>query len=298
MRTRHLDDLAIAYQLAKTGSLTATGAKLNTTHSTVSRRIDALEKELGASLFIRSQRGYRPTEAGRILLAQMPTIEAHLDKMLDEISSEDSQVSGNLRITTLSGYSPLLNPAIKLLRGEFPGLRIFVDVTDQIIPVDSGAVHVSLRAGPKPQEADVIAVKLMDLNNGYYASNTYVEQYGLPSHESEFNDHYWAMPTPEYARVPFVGAVLKHLDPNQIIYQSNHFPDLLEVIRDGLAIGPLEFIRVAADKNLKRIDLDLDKRKDSLWLIYHRDLKNNRRIQAFSQALSRSIDQKLNPFRG
>lgn len=290
MRTLLLNDLAIAHQLAKTGSLTATGLALNTTHSTVARRINALEQELGVTLFIHNQRGYSPSQAGRILLQQMPAIEASLDKMLDEISSEDKEVAGNLKISTLSGYSRLLSPSIKLLRKEYPGLRIFVDVTDQIIPLDSGAVHLSLRAGPQPQEADVIAQKVMDLNNGYYAAPSYVEKYGLPSHVNEFNQHYWAMPTPEYARVPFVGTVLEQLDPNQIIYQSNHFPDLFEVIRDGLAIGPLESIHADTEPTLARVNLDLDKRKDALWLVYHRDLKHNKRVRAFANALHRTLE--------
>jgi DNA-binding transcriptional LysR family regulator len=289
MRNIRLDDLTIAYYLAKTGSLTATGSQLNMTHSTVSRRIDSLEKELGSKLFIRHQRGYRPTDAGTILLHKMPGIESQLGSMLNELSKEEGSVSGDLRITTLSGYSVLLNPAVILLRKEFPKVRVSVNVTDKVIPVESGVAHVSLRAGPKPKESDVIAKKLIDLENGYYASKDYVDRYGLPKHESEFNQHYWAMPSPEYARVPFIGAALKHIDPTQIIYQSNQFLDLYDMILSGLAIGPLEFHRAETHSDLVRVNLDLDKRKDSLWLIYHRDLKNSKRVKAFSDAMFRSL---------
>ena len=70
------DHLRHFLELARTGTLVGAARRLGVDHTTVSRRLAALEKQLGAALFAREAGGHRLTEAGRQLLVSVEAMEA------------------------------------------------------------------------------------------------------------------------------------------------------------------------------------------------------------------------------
>lgn len=233
------DDFRIAYHVAKSGTLTKAGKVLNMNHATVLRHINRLEETLDTKLFIRHQRGYQLTDAGELMVKEVPDIQKSFSRLENLMSSAEKNISGNLRITTLSDFSPLLNPALKAFRKAYPKLRIQIIATDDVIPLATGAAHVSLRAGSLPNEPDLIVKKLNPPEISYYAADSYIAEFGLPTNSSEFNQHLWALPSNEKRKISFVKQVIKYVNDEQIIYQSNHFPDIHNAVMEGMAIGPM-----------------------------------------------------------
>ena len=70
------DNLRYFLELSRGGKLTVAARRLGVDHTTVARRIQALEKSLETQLFLRSAAGYSLTEAGRNLLPQAETMES------------------------------------------------------------------------------------------------------------------------------------------------------------------------------------------------------------------------------
>jgi DNA-binding transcriptional LysR family regulator len=283
------DDFRIAYQVAESGTLTKAGKVLQMNHSTVLRHINRLEEVLDTKLFIRHQRGYQLTDAGELVVKELPDINRSFSRLENLMASAEKNISGNLRITTLSDFSPLLNPALKAFRQAYPKLRIQIIATDEIIQLASGAAHVSLRAGAQPNEPDLIVKKLKAPDIHYYAADSYVKEYGVPKDSSEYKQHLWALPSIEKRRIPFVKQILKHIDEEQIIYQSNHFPDIHNAVIEGMAIGPIGSHLSFKYDNLQRLDIKIDQGIEGLWFVYHKDLKNSARIQALYEFLSESL---------
>lgn len=283
------DNFRIAFQVALSGTLTKAGSALNMNHTTVLRHINQLEAALNIKLFIRHQRGYQLTDAGKIMLKQMPVIEARFNHLVNDLSSVEQDEHGNLRITTLNGYAPLLNDAVDKFRKLYPKTRIQMLATEKTIPIESGSTHISIRVGPQPSGPDIIVKKILNLNVDYYAADAYIKQYGLPKTAKEYNDHLWAMPTGEKQGIPFIKAVLNHLRNDQIIYQSNLFSDLHSIVAKGMAIGPMAEHEARPYKNLQPLKLKLDQAEEVLWFVYHKDLKNNAKINAFYQYMSESL---------
>lgn len=283
------DDFHIAYHVAQAGTLTKAGKILNMNHSTVLRHINRLEETLDTKLFIRHQRGYQLTDAGELVVQEIPDIQKSFSRLENLMSSVENSISGNLRITTLSDFSPLLNPALKAFRQEYPKLRIQIIATDDVIPLSTGAAHVSLRAGSQPTEPDLIAKKISSPKVFYYAADSYVKEFGLPKNTNEYNQHFWALPSDEKRKIPFIKQILKHINEEQIIYQSNHFPDIYSAVVEGMAIGPIGIHYSNKCDNLQKLDIKLDTTKDNFWFVYHKDLKNSARIQALFGFLEKSL---------
>ena len=70
------DNLRYFLELARLGTLAGAARRLSVEHTTVSRRIQALEKQMGVALFAREAGGHRLTEAGRQLLPAVESMES------------------------------------------------------------------------------------------------------------------------------------------------------------------------------------------------------------------------------
>ena len=291
MKNTSWDDYKIAYQVAIDGSLSQAGISLRINHATVLRRINQLEQALEVKLFIRHQRGYKLTDAGCVLMDEMPEMLAKFSSLENKLQNVEGDISGELRITTVSSFSPVITPILKAFRALYPKIRLKLISTDDIIPLDSGAVHVSLRAGPSPIGVDLIVKKLTSLATAYYATQDYVEEFGQPTSITEFNDHQWVLPTPEKYRIPFVNYIVDKIDKDRIIFQSNHFPDIHEAVIAGMGIGPLGIHQAALNPSMVKMTFDMSKEDENIWCVYHKDLRHSARIQCFYQFLKAALSR-------
>jgi len=281
MKSISWDDYKIAYQVAIDGSLSQAGKSLNINHATVLRRINQLEAALEVKLFFRHQRGYKVTDAGAILIEQLPELIAGFSKLEHQLQNVESHISGELRISTISSYSSQLAPSLKAFRDIYPDIRIMVLSTDDIVPLESGAAHVSLRAGPKPDGADLIVKELTRFKTSYYASADYVKEFGKPTTNDTLNDHYWVLPTPDKYRIPFVRHVVDNIDKGRIVFQSNHFPDVNQAVIEGMGIGPMGEHQAKLHPSLVQVPLDSPKSEEAMWFVYHKDSKHSARVKCF-----------------
>lgn len=295
MQDLYWDDYRVAYQVAQSGSLSKAAKQLQCNHATVLRHVNRLVQALSIKLFIRHQRGYKLTDAGSILIKEMPAIYTKFNQLENLLGSVDQDIGGNLRITTLIEFSSLLHPALSEFRRAYPNLRVQLISTDEIIPLASGSVHVSLRAGSKPQDPDLIARKIMNINMAYYATDEYVQRFGLPNKVEEYNQHDWVMPSADKQHIPSVKHVLKHIDNGRVVYQSNHFLDVQSAVKSGMGIGLISEMNAAGYNNLHKLQMENDKsdETDVLWYAYHRDLKHNAKVQTLYQYLVKHLKTDL-----
>jgi DNA-binding transcriptional LysR family regulator len=295
MQDLYWDDYHVAYQVAQSGSLSKAARQLQCNHATVLRHVNRLEQALSIKLFIRHQRGYKLTDAGSILMKEMPAIYTKFNRLENLLGNVEQDIGGNLRITTLLEFSSLLHPALSEFRRAYPKLHVQLISTDEIIPLATGSVHVSLRAGSKPQDSDLIARKIMEINMAYYATDDYVQRFGLPSNVEEYNQHDWVMPSADKQHIPYVKQVLKHIDNERVVYQSNHFLDVQSAVKSGMGIGLISEMNAAGCDDLHKLQMDnnTSDEADVLWYAYHRDLKHNAKVQTLYQYLVKHLRTDL-----
>lgn len=281
MKNISWDDYKIAYQVAIDGSLSQAGKSLNINHATVLRRINQLEAALEVKLFFRHQRGYRVTDAGTILIKQLPGLLARFSQLEHQLQNVETDISGELRISTVSSFSSQLAPALKSFRDIYPAIRITVLSTDDIVPLESGAAHVSLRVGPKPDGTDLIVKELTRFKTSYYATTDYISRYGKPTSDESLNEHHWVLPTPDKYRIPFVRHIVDNIAKDRIVFQSNHFPDVNQAVIEGMGIGPMAEHQAQLHPSLVQIPLNSPESEEAMWFVYHKDSKHSARVKCF-----------------
>lgn len=287
------DDIRVAFCVAESASLTAAGQRLGLTHSTVLRRVNQLEQQLGQRLFIRHQRGYRLTEAGHLLLEKGKPLVADIQMLHNQLRVLGSSPSGSLRISTVSDFSQMLAPLLAGFRQQYPQIRIETIATDERLSLNRGDIHAALRIGAQPTEADLIARPLVQVGLSFYAADSYVERFGLPQSLADVGRHLWLLPSGEKRDIAAIKAVYEKLDDEQIVFQSNSFNDIYYAVLQGMGIGPFESQHRPnlPNEGIRRVDFGLSFEAEPLWLVYHKDMKDSVRLRALQEYFARALPE-------
>jgi DNA-binding transcriptional LysR family regulator len=175
--------------VAELGSLRAAARRMKTTTSTVSRRIDLLERQLGARVLRRDGRGVAPTDAGRLLLQRGPAVVDALVRLCEDARRGDDVPRGVLRITAplIIGAAHVAPIVGRLLR-RFPELDVDLNLSDELVDFPSSHFDAAIRSGV-PVDAPFVARTLATGRMVACASPSYLEERGRPRRPAELSRH-------------------------------------------------------------------------------------------------------------
>ncbi|MFN5999403.1 MAG: LysR family transcriptional regulator [Paracoccaceae bacterium] len=275
------DEIRTAFQVARLGTVSGAADVLGVHHATVIRHIDALEKRLGVRLFQRHARGYTPTESGRDLLAVAQTTEEQFAHLVSRIKGQGETVSGELVVTSIAGIADLLTPVITSFQVKWPDVRVRFLTDMRVFRLDYGEAHVAIRAGNGPEEPDNVVQPLTRMKAGLYASRSYVERFGKPGSEAEFEGHRFVCSDNEATRAPFHRWLRATVHPDQIVYAATEPAALEHAVRQGAGMGFIMTLRAADDPDLVEILPSRPDWESALRIVTHVDLHRTKKVQAF-----------------
>lgn len=141
MDTRHLEYFIA---VAEEGSFTRAAHRLQTVQSAVSAGVRTLEREVRATLFVRSTRRVELSDAGRALLPEARAAVESLDRVYDVVAAAESGLRGRLRLGVFANSDMLDIPA---LAGRFHQLYPGVALSVVASPTGSTGLVDDVRAG-------------------------------------------------------------------------------------------------------------------------------------------------------
>ncbi len=184
-----LADVALFRAIASVGSLSAAARQRGMTPMLVSRRLAALEAELGARLFHRTTRSLSLTPEGEAFLPHAATLMDARDSALDSISSGASGLSGVLKITApnVIGHAVVV-PVVAAMIADNPGLRVDLLLSDGVVDIATAGLDVAVRVAlMKPSE--MIATRVADNPFTLCASPAYIARFGEPATANDLMAH-------------------------------------------------------------------------------------------------------------
>lgn len=176
-------------RVSETSSFSQAAEMLDVPASSVSRRIQDIERLLGISLFYRSTRVVKLTELGTLYLDLVKPAMAALT-LADEVVGQHAKTpSGVLKITVAPDYGQFrLLPALVKLREQYPEIICDVELTDEIASLAQNEVDIAIRATASlPDRA--VARKLADGRFVMVASPDYLSQHGVPRTVADLQNH-------------------------------------------------------------------------------------------------------------
>ncbi len=282
-------DIYFAYQVARTGTLSAAAAVLDVHHSTVLRRINALEQRLNSRLFYRHPRGYTPTEAGKLLLATANRSQDNFNRLIGQLMSSGEELAGSIIITSVNSVSMHITPFFGKFQQKYPNIHLNYGSNTQIAKLEYGEAHISLRYGAKPTEPDYIVQNLIQLPATLYASASYIEKYGRMKNVCDIVGHRFISTLKNYENIRFIDWLHKAIPEGQICYRTSDYSSMLAAVTAGMGIAPIERWIDNSRKDLIPLFESPEDWTNNLWLTTHRDAHNTPKIQAFTQFLKEEL---------
>ncbi|CAM3239142.1 HTH-type transcriptional regulator DmlR [Arthrobacter ulcerisalmonis] len=182
------DDLLVLLAVSRSAKFTTAAQALGLNHTTVSRRIAALEKSLGGRVLARAAGGWEVTELGARAVRAAEEVETVL-ATLGPTGAAPDPIAGVVRMTATDGFSAyIVAPAVARLRREHPGLSVeVVTMTRRALQQRSG-LDIEVVVG-EPQVHRAEAVRLGDYRLGMYASRSYLAEQGTPESVAGLSGH-------------------------------------------------------------------------------------------------------------
>ncbi len=179
------DQLRFFLELARAGRLVIAARRLEVDHTTVSRKVQALEKKLGMALFLREPDGYKLTEAGRDLLPQVEAMESAYVGIAQSLTpGSDQQLSGLVRVGTTEGYgSTILASQLTRLSQRHPDLKVELLAVPRALQLSRNEADIVITL-ERPGRGPFIITRLTDYHLHLYASHGYLAQHA-PIHQHE-----------------------------------------------------------------------------------------------------------------
>jgi DNA-binding transcriptional LysR family regulator len=154
----------------------------------VSKRLQALERSLGARLFERNTRGLRPTDAGGLYYERCKRWMTEMDDVQEQLAATRKAARGMLRLSVpvTIGQVQLTRIALHFQR-QNPGIQLELQVTDRLVDLVKEGVDVAIRVG-RIGTPSVVAKRLASYRPIIVVAPAYIERRGVPTSLAELLD--------------------------------------------------------------------------------------------------------------
>ena len=172
------DDLRYFLAVCRTHSFVAAAGRLHVTHSTVSRRITALEDAMEAQLFLRTEKGCRLTPAGEALLPYAERMESTAMGLWEQVQGKNSQLSGTIRIGAPDGLGNcFLATHLGRFQEQHPQLEVELIAVPLYYSLTKREIDILITI-TRPTSSHIVARKIIDYRLGLFAAQAYLSGCG------------------------------------------------------------------------------------------------------------------------
>ena len=171
-----LDAMRLFIRVADTGSFSKAAADLDVGQPTVSRRIQDLEAQLGADLFLRTPRALSLTQAGEKFYTRARAILEDFEQAEAEVRGLDNEPYGQLRITVPHSLARVvIAPALASFLRRYPELSIDVISDDTYTDIVQEGIDLAFRLG-ELADSSLMAKRIALSPRKLWASAIYAAQ--------------------------------------------------------------------------------------------------------------------------
>jgi DNA-binding transcriptional LysR family regulator len=284
------DKLRIFHTAAESGSFTHAAEKLGMSQSAVSRQISALEDDLGLKLFIRHARGLVLTEVGEQLFRTAHRMHWELQQVETQMSESQDVPTGPLIVTTTVGIgSTWLSSRLDEFLKLYPLIQLEIRLNDAELDLAMREADVAIRLH-RPNQSEMIQRKLFTVHNHFYASNAYIEEFGMPASADQLDDHRvisFGEPVPSYlGDINFLERMGRtDSSPRRATLKVNAIYGMMQACRAGIGIAMLPDYVTEKEDGLVQVMPEIELPAYEAYFVYPPALKNSKRVGVFRDFL-------------
>lgn len=285
------DDLRYLVAVVDAGRVTSAAETLGVDHSTVSRRLQALERSLGVRLLDRGPDGVSLTEKGQVILAHARTVVAAMDTVAQVASgSESTSLSGTVRVTSADGFGAMfVVPAIARVREHHPLLNVELVTGARELTLRESSFDIAVTVGAPATR--LFHERLCDYDNAFFASEDYFAEHGDPTSLAELGEHALIFFVSTLERVRELD-VTAYVSKPKIRFSSTNIFAQVEAVRSGMGIGLLSKFMAHRVPGLRPVSAYLPPARVPVTFVARHEAMRRREVLVVREALQQEVHKR------
>jgi DNA-binding transcriptional LysR family regulator len=272
------NDLRYLLAIARAGTLAGAARELGVEHTTVGRRLTALESALGAKLFTRGGGTFTPTDAAKAILPLAEEIAERVDGIERRIAGGDDRVEGIVRLTTSEALSGYFVKRLGALRERHPSLLVEVLSGNRAYDLMRGEADIAVRIR-ETTEPDLVARKVAFAGWSMFAAKTYLARRGRPASPEDMRGHDIIAFDPTLAATPGGLWLDAHASGANVVMRCNSIVAALNATIVGMGLTVIPCFLGDPERELERVTDRVLGGRD-VFLVVHPDLAKVARVRA------------------
>jgi DNA-binding transcriptional LysR family regulator len=279
------DEFRLVKAIADSRSLVGAAEVLGLNHSTVFRRLGAIETTLGAPLFERSRAGYQPTAAGEEMVGLATSMSESIIDFERRVAGRDVKPTGELRVTTVDSVAVyLLAPILARFRRLNPGVHLDLILAGQNLNLSRRDADVAIRATNEPPET-LIGRRIGPIRWAIYGSKALIAEFGPRAIEEApwigFGDNFAAHLGRRWME--------RVVGPRRQVWRVNSVLSMAEAVATDAGAGLLPCFVGDQHSEIARIGAPMPELDIDLWILAHPDLRQAARVRAFMEVVGADL---------
>lgn len=184
------NDLLLFARVVEEGSFSRAAERLGMPKSTLSRRMAALEAQLGERLLLRTTRKLTVTDFGNAVLSHAQQVTAEVEATLALTQHRQVEPSGRLRVSMPGDFATeVLGVMLAEFIAKYPAISLELDLSPRRVDLIGENFDLAIRMGDLPDDASLAARRVAVFSVGLYASPAYLKRRGIPSEPEALMEH-------------------------------------------------------------------------------------------------------------
>jgi len=286
MHTLGWDDIRHFLEVVRSGTAAQAASRLGVNHTTIYRRISALEDQLGKSLFERSNSGWVITPAGESIVAFAESMAEDASNIERQIFADSNNLSGLLRVTAANHcIDRLMMPVIGKFIQRYPEINLEMIATADELDLASREADVALRGTDQPPP-NLVGKRIGQIGFAIYGTQSLAERAITNPDGEDLPCITWI--GDGHTRPPWIE---KSFPNTRCIYRTTSIPVMQSMAREGIGITRLACVLGDPDPQLHRVQACYVEPGPALWVLSHVDLRTTARVRIFRDFLVEELNK-------
>lgn len=275
MNINDITTLRVFKAVYETRSLTSSAKLMGLSKPAISKRLDALEMELGFSLFSRTTRSVNPTQRANKLILQVNEIIERLDALNKDLINSGEHQKKKIRITCNSSMGHrFIGRLLKSYQKNRKDIEIELIVTDSVLDTIEHNIDLSVRINP-PKNSSLVGKKIGDYRLVAVATPDYLKKHQRVKKIEDLLNHELLCIDQHMGAFNIVSKDMARRLKEKRSFITNDSPLLLQLIQDGAGIGIRSSWDVKESLRRKQLSFALPENTFSVqgdvWLVSTKD---------------------------
>ena len=279
------DDLQILQAVGSTGSYTLAANRLGISHSTISRRLRALEAMHGIRLIQPKGQGIELTISGQALYEATARMADEADVAIMRLSGIDPVLRGVIRLATTDMMALMLMPRLREFTAAHPEMTIETVIGEQLSSLTKNEADIVLRQTVSPPK-DYFGPKVATTHDAVFGSVSLCSGKDDATALTE-------VPWVSYADDWGGDWRRRHAPRALVAARIDSELGVVEAVRAGIGIGHVRVGIGDTDPTLRRLTPDLPELDLDIWVLIHRENRQSTRLRRFMEFLQRIVPEQL-----